>query len=55
MRAKGVCDVCRWRMPAGCSSGIISADYQLDLLADEPGALARLQSREQARECQIRT
>jgi CBS domain-containing protein len=39
----------------GALAGIISADDLLDLLADELTALARLLSREQARERQKRT
>lgn len=54
MRAKGV-----RRVPVvdsgGALVGIVSADDLLDLLADELTALARLLSREQARERQKRT
>ncbi len=54
MRAKGV-----RRVPvvdaSGALAGIVSADDLLDLLADELTALARLLSREQARERQKRT
>jgi len=54
MRAKGV-----RRVPVldagGALAGIVSADDLLDLLADELTALARLLSREQARERQKRT
>ena len=39
----------------GALAGIVSADDLLDLLADELTALARLLSREQARERQKRT
>jgi signal-transduction protein with cAMP-binding, CBS, and nucleotidyltransferase domain len=54
MRAKGV-----RRVPvvdaAGALVGIVTVDDLLDLLADELTALARLLSREQAREYQKRT
>jgi len=54
MRAKGV-----RRVPvvdaSGALAGIVAADDLLDLLADELTTLARLLSREQARERQKRT